>query len=84
MIKAAITFILKILFQGLYGRMMAKIEEEAESKKQGGIEVAKTTEESAKVEIEVEKAKEAVREKYDGMPKNPSDPFNTDQWNGTK
>ena len=84
MVKAVITFILKIIFQGLYGRMMARIEEEAESKKQGAIQVAKTTEESAKVEIEVEKAKEVVREKYANLPENPDDPFHTDQWNAKK
>lgn len=84
MLKSIGLWLLKLLLGGIYGRQMAKVEAEAESKKQGAILHAKTTEESAAVEIAVEKKKAEVKEKYDNLKADPQDPFNTDDWNGVQ
>jgi hypothetical protein len=82
MLKSIGLWLLKIVLGGIYGRVMARIEAEAEAKKQAALLHAKTTEQSAATEIAVEKAKNDVKEKYEKMEADPADPFNTDKWNG--
>ena len=74
------TWILKLFLSGLFNKVMTKIEMEAEAKKQQALLQAQTTEEAAKVEIEI--AKKQAQAAIDAtQPKPVDDPFNTDKWN---
>lgn len=74
-------WILKIFLGGLFGQANTRLEEENKQTRDAAVLHAESTKEAAKVEIDIAKAQEVVKDKYRDQKNDPDDPFHVNDWN---
>ena len=78
------TWLLKILLQGVFGKVLSDVENSAETEKQAALLQAQTTRDAAGVEVDIIKAQYEARDKARDQKPSADDPFNADKWNGAQ
>ncbi len=74
-------WLLKIFLGGLFNKVMAQVEDEAQAKQDAAVVVAQSTQESANTQVAVVLAQDDVKTHYSDKPQNPNDPFDNSDWN---
>lgn len=75
------TWLLKIILGGIFNKVMAKIEMQAQQREEAAKLHAESTIESTGVEVAVVKKQAEVKDEIEEAPDRPDDPFNVDAWN---
>lgn len=74
-------WLLKIFLGGLFNQVVTKEDDEAQHKEDASVIQAQTTNDSAKVDVQIVKDDSVVKDHYDTKPENPQDPFDNADWN---